>query len=88
MLIAFLVVGVMSASFSEIRSEAFARDVTDRLLSGQGMPEDLAERLSEFEPVERIKLIIFMRRVGVDLGPAWSADRILESAKEGGIDKR
>lgn len=54
-------------------------EMTERLLEGNAIPVDLDSRIMKLSPVERIRVIIFLRRSGLYNGPGWSIDELLSS---------
>ncbi|UXU75887.1 MULTISPECIES: hypothetical protein [unclassified Paracoccus (in: a-proteobacteria)] len=62
--------------------EVLIREATELLLAGGELPRDLDERLLRLEPAERIRVLVFLRRAGLLVGPAWPAERLLAPAKE------
>lgn len=61
--------------------DALIRDATEWLLNGEDLPRDIDERLMRLSPSDRIEVLVFLRRSGMMIGPAWSADRLLAPAK-------
>lgn len=67
--------------------DALIRDATERLLNGEDLPRDMDEKLLRLGPSDRIEVLIFLRRSGMMVGPAWGADRLLAPAKTQGISQ-
>jgi len=61
--------------------DALIREATEWLLNGEDLPRDLDERLMRLSPSDRIEALVFLRRSGMLIGPAWSAERLLAPAK-------
>lgn len=52
------------------------------LLEGQGLPRDMRLRLLALEPADRLRVIAYLRRVGLMKGAAWTASDLLLPATE------
>lgn len=61
--------------------DALIRDATEWLLNGEDLPRDIDERLMRLPPSDRVEALVFLRRSGMLIGPAWTADRLLAPAK-------
>lgn len=61
--------------------DALIRDATDWLLNGEDLPRDIDERLMRLSPSDRVEALVFLRRSGMMIGPAWSVERLLAPAK-------
>lgn len=52
-------------------------DATAMLLEGREMPRDIRVRLLALQPAERIRVIAYLRRIGMMTGAAWPATDLL-----------
>jgi len=64
--------------------DGLIRDATERLLYGEPLPADIDDRLMRLSPVDRIEVLIFLRRSGMLSGPGWSIERLLAPARDEG----
>lgn len=86
MIAALLIMTAMAAEPPETAQasrENLIREVTELLLSGDSLPADIDARLMAVPPVERIEVLIFLRRSGMMDGPGWTADRLLAPVRTG-----
>lgn len=86
MIAALLIMTAMAAEPPETAQasrENLIREVTELLLSGGSLPADIDARLMAVAPVERIEVLIFLRRSGMMDGPGWTADRLLAPVRTG-----
>jgi hypothetical protein len=84
---------ILSAALAEAAAggvptrEGMIRDATDRLLYDEPLPADIDDRLMRLSPSDRIEVLIFLRRSGMLIGPAWSIERLLEPARPQGAQE-
>ena len=74
---AFLAAGSASA----MDAEQLARDASEWLLSGQGLPRDYRVRLMQMDSAERLLAIAYLRRVGLLTDRPWTVDDLLRPAR-------
>lgn len=57
-------------------------DASAQLLEGRELPRDMRLRLLALEPSDRIRVIAFLRRVGLLKGAAWPVSDLLLPASD------
>ena len=61
-------------------AEAVIADAQERLLAGEPLPADLDQRLRRLDPVERLRVLVFLRRSGMLTDPGRDAGWLLAPA--------
>lgn len=56
-------------------------EATDWLLNGEALPPDVNLRLKRLAPMDRARVLVFLRRSGMMTGPEWTVDDLLAPAE-------
>lgn len=62
--------------------KGFKAQVTEAMLAGETLSADHTIRLNALAPVERIEMIVFLRRSGMMKGPTWPIEDLLRPAEK------
>ncbi|TGN67263.1 hypothetical protein E4L95_05600 [Paracoccus liaowanqingii] len=62
-------------------AEQLARDASDWLLSGQGLPRDYRVLLLQMDSADRLLAIAYLRRVGLLTDRPWTVEDVLRPAQ-------